>query len=312
MLSFTRMGAPSCYPRLVGPLRFSRSVGVVILSSCLLAVPQQSPPVTASGLSTAASKTILISVQNKDGTPAELSSADLQVKIDGKDVSVHDIHRLSLALHYCLLFDTSGSQKARFKEQQDEAIAFLSRVPQPGRDYGTMVTFNDRAFLDAEGVDPRTLIASITKENPVGGTALYDAIISCANRLAKSSLDSPQRFIFLFSDGEDNSSRLTLDKTAALLAETGVRFYAIGDFEERRAELAMKHLAQASGGNVFFARKAKDTDSAMTEISAQISSLFLMTLADTPRADHPLRLEMKCLKKEMSVLAPRAIYIPAQ
>jgi|GEM_PF-2868201 len=306
------MGVTSPYPRLVGPLRFSRSVGVVILNAWLLAVAQQSPPVTASGQSTVASKTILISVQNKDGTPAEVSSADLHVKIDGKEISVHDVHRLSPALHYCLLFDTSGSQGAHFKEQQDEAIALLSRVPQPGRDYGMVVTFNDRVFLDAEGVDPRTFIASISKENPVGGTAVYDAIISCANRLAESSLDSPQRFIFLFSDGEDNSSHLTLDKTAVLLAGTGVRFYAIGDFEGRRAALAMKHLAQESGGKVFFARKPKDTDTAITEISAQISSLFLMTLADTPLADHPLRLEMKCLKKEVSVLAPHTIYIPAQ
>jgi hypothetical protein len=63
----------------------------------------------------------------QDGTPAGLSTSDIEIKADGKPVPAQEVVGRS-PLHYCLLFDISGSQRDRFKLQQDEAIELLSKV----------------------------------------------------------------------------------------------------------------------------------------------------------------------------------------
>jgi Mg-chelatase subunit ChlD len=151
------------------------------------------------------SRAIWITARNQGGTSAELSASDLQVKIDGKQASVSDIRRWSPILNYCLLLDTSGSTRSALAAQRDKIAALLSRIFQARRDYGLLVAFADRAFVDAEGTDPQKLSKALNKENSRGATALYDAVVTCAEDLFKndSSKNPPDtlRLILIFSDG---------------------------------------------------------------------------------------------------------------
>src|SRR6516165_8732435 len=142
--------------------RFAR----LLLSALLLA--SFSLCVSAQSAAAPDSPTILISAHNEDGSPASLTASDLEVKIDGKPAAVSNIQSLGRpALRYCLLFDTSASQRPRIRQHQEEGYAVL-KIMQAGRDYGYLVDFSDRPFLDAEGTDPEKLTTAVAKADVRG------------------------------------------------------------------------------------------------------------------------------------------------
>lgn len=305
--------------RSAGSSRFILAAGLIFLGGFLFAQAQlffgpiPLPPQSGAAGIPSHGSVVVITARNEDGTPAELSASDLEIRVDGKETEGREVRRLaSSAFNYCLLFDTSGSQKARFQQQQQQATQFLTKVPQPGRDYGTLVAFNDQVFLDAEGTDPGKLTTALSKERPVGGTALYNAIASCANRLAKNAPDSDQRLMFIFSDGEDNASTLTRDAAAAVVMRAGVRVYAIGDVKGPRAVAALKKFAQESGGKDYFVGKEKDFDAALTDLSRELANRFAVTFAslNSLPADHIYKLEIRCSKKGIFLSTPRQYYAP--
>jgi Ca-activated chloride channel homolog len=264
------------------------------------------------------SLTVLVSARNKDGSPAELSPTDVEVKLEGKTSAVTVVRRLPRPpLQYCLLFDSSGSQKTVFQEEREQAAQFLSRIPQASRDYGWFVAFNDQSYLDAEGTDPQKLAQALSKESPRGGTALYDAMVACSDELARGA-SAALRLMIILSDGEDNSSRVNRDATALALVKEGVRVYSIGRGEAPRAVAALKQFAEATGGKNYFPRKEADLDKLLTDISGELDSLFSVTVA--PASPLPgnrvyrieLKFNKKNDKKNISISAPRQYFAPLQ
>lgn len=118
---------------------------------------------TAGSESNPSSRGIWISV-HKNGSSLDLSASDLEVKLDGKPAPVSDVHRASPALRYCLLLDVSASTRSIQAAYHDGAVGLLSKIPRPGRDYGLLVSFNNQAYLDAEGTDPQKLIKGIVQD----------------------------------------------------------------------------------------------------------------------------------------------------
>jgi|SRR5450432_2544297 hypothetical protein len=123
------------------------------------------------------SSTILMTARAKNGAPTELSAADLDMKADGKPLTVNEVRRLRRdMLHYCLLFDLSGSERSHLTQGQEDAARLLSKVLQTG-DRGFLVAFNDKFHFSAEGTDPQELVNALVRERAFGGTGFYDAIV---------------------------------------------------------------------------------------------------------------------------------------
>jgi VWFA-related protein len=291
------------------------SIAFAVFASCpasAQAAPTPLSPTTAEP----SRPPILISARNKDGSAAELSTSEIEVKLDGKTTAVSELRRLPRpALQYCLLFDSSGSQRAVLELQREQATQFLSKIPQPGRDYGRFVAFSDKPYLDAEGTDPQKLIRALTKENARGATALYDSMAACSDELSKAAPDA-FRLMLLLSDGGDDASHLTRDATIQILVKAQVRVFAIGRGEERGAVTALKQFAEATGGKNYSAWKKGDLENALADISGELDSLFGVTLAPatSPRGDglHKIELKYKGSKKDISLSAPRKYCAPAQ
>jgi len=258
---------------------------------------------------------MIVSARKRDGAPAELSAADLEIKVDGKVVTVQDVHRLDRPpLRYCLLFDSSGSQRRRFKQQQDTATELLSRITRKGQDYGALVAFNNEFYLDAEGSDPDQLVRAVGKERAVGGTAIYDAAARCANHLVKAAPGGGVRVMFILSDGEDNASNVSQDATASALVRAGVRAYGLGGTGGQRAITAVKHLTEDSGGKVYVIWKEQDLEAALTDLAGELSSLFAITASPAVvlPGGRSYKLEIRTFKKDVSLAGPHQYYIPKQ
>ena len=234
----------------------------------------------------AESSTILISARTKDGSPVEFSTADIEIKEDGKRATVEEVHRtVGFAINYCVIFDTSGSQREKFKLQQDEAAQFLSKVVHAGRDSGILVAFSDESFLDAEGTNPQDFLKAIEKEQPRGSTALFDAVTAGANHMSESSPDKSLRLMLILSDGDDDSSRLYQDAAISALLKAGIRVYAIGQKigqtvslrEAERAADILRRFARTTGGKAYSPSKQEDADKAVADIADQLANLFAVT-----------------------------------
>jgi VWFA-related protein len=299
---------------------------VFVLSLCLLTsispLNQVIQAATQSGSSQPApmSPVISISVRNQQGAPADLAAADLEVKINGTPASVREVQSLGRpTLRYCLLLDSSGSQRKRWQQHADEAITLL-RIMQAGRDYGLLVAFNDEPYLDAEGTDPQKIMRAVSKVDARNGTALYDAMIACSNSLADSASPSDLRVMFILSDGDDNASRHNREQALQSLVKSGIRVYAIG---ERNVEDpwpavavkgidALKRFAEKTGGKAYISKSGNDVQSAVTDISSQLSSVFSVSLGSTPPlpGDSVFKVEVKCRAKKVSLNAPQEFFVP--
>ena len=192
---------------------------------------------------------ILISAVNSDGTPASVSQSDFRVELNGHKASVEELGHVAPAMHYCLAFDTGRlKDRTTFRERVDQAVAFLNSIPQPGRDFGSLVTFNDDIALVVESDVPKKLTASLSNVKPTelslshsspvtviseGVTPVDRAIRGCTTRLVKAPADSP-RFIFLFTDAEVSFDPLSAEYTGRILARTWVHLYGIGNFRPQR------------------------------------------------------------------------------
>lgn len=115
--------------------------------------------------------------------------------------------------------------------------------------------------------DPSVLTAGIRqiaagKQNPLGGTAIFDTIFrACLYEFGKIDHAASGNFILLFSDGEDNTSHVSLADAVDRCQRSNTAIYAF------RAEpnpslfstgpKTLAELASQTGGRVF-----SDSDSA--------------------------------------------------
>jgi VWFA-related protein len=283
-----------------------------VLVFCVAAVVPQEPPQTSNPTLSAVS-TLLISVRAKDGSVADLSAADMDIKQDGKPVRIQQMQKLERwPLRYCVLFDSSNSERDRFNVQQDVAVRFLQQLVRPGIDHGWLGLFSSEYAESNETDNPVNITDDISRTKPAGGTALYDAIAMCARRMAGSSSGPPLRVMFLFSDGGDNSSRtgLVAVMDAALRART--RIYAIDsdNGHDSKGSSILKKMAETTGGRFFSPARAKDADKIAAEVNSDSQSLFEVTyMPEVSKPDNrSASIEVKCLRQGITILAPKRIY----
>jgi Mg-chelatase subunit ChlD len=171
---------------------------------------------------------VVFSARRNDSSANELTPSDLEIKEDGKPVSVVAISKLGrVPLHYCLVFDISGSEATNFKVQQRGATELLARVIEPGVNRDWLLAFNDQGRESAETNDPRQIAGFIPQLVPHGETSLYDAMATCANQMAKGTAGARELgAMFLFTDGEDDVSRLNHEQAAEAVVKAGLRIYA--------------------------------------------------------------------------------------
>jgi VWFA-related protein len=309
------LSAPRLILRPTARQRCFVSVVWIILLISLSAAAQQNPAAESKQSSPA----IWITARNKDGSPAQISAHDLEIKIDGKQLAVAEVHRASPPLRYCLLLDTSGSQRAFLKTQRDEAVALLSKIPQAGRDYGFVVDFADEAYLDGESADPQKLIKAM-KPDARGGTAMYSAMVACTGHMSKGAPDAALHLMFVLSDGEDNASKVNREAAERSLISGRVRIYAIGEKDAfnpgsgaaAAGEKNLKHFAELTGGKNYLPGKEWTVDKIVDDIAGDLAALY----AVTPASDQPLagdryyKLEIKSKSKDVTIIAPRAYFMP--
>jgi Ca-activated chloride channel family protein len=186
-----------------------------------------------------------------------------------------------------LVIDNSGSMRNKLVKVEAAALA-LVKASHP-EDEVFIVNFNDTAYLDnPEGKDFTNNIAELEQAlkriDARGGTAMRDAIQMSIEHLKKGHRD--KKVLVVITDGNDNSSLVSLDQIMKSAHQSGILLYGVGLLTEEehreatRAKRALNDLAEATGGRTYFPKDLEEVDQIAHEVAAVIRSQY--TIEYTP------------------------------
>src|SRR6266849_643496 len=184
-----------------------------------------------------------------------------------------------------LVIDNSGSMRDK-RPRVNEAALTLVQNSNP-QDEAFVVNFNDDFYLDLDkdfSSSIPELKEALERIDARGSTALYDAIIGSLDHLKKGRKE--KKVLLIVTDGEDNTSRNSLEKTLREIQKTDAVIYAIGllSAESKKsaksARKALLSISQASGGLAYFPENVEDVHNICQQVAHDIRHQY--TLAYYP------------------------------
>jgi VWFA-related protein len=193
---------------------------------------------------------VLASVHDKEGkVVSTLAKEDFSIEEDGRPQVIRYFARQSdLPLTLGLLVDTSGSESRNIEAERRASYKFFDQVMREDKDKAFLIHFDREVELLQDLTSSKTqldkgldgLTGDQGRRNAGGGgqgqgggrggggTELYDAVLLASDELMQKQ--QGRKAVILFSDGEDNGSKVTLSRAieSAQRADTlvySVRFY---------------------------------------------------------------------------------------
>jgi Ca-activated chloride channel homolog len=226
-----------------------------------------------------------VSVDARDRPLASLNREAFKVFENGAPQEIKIFRREDIPVSLGIAIDDSASMRPS-RSRVEAAALSLVRASNP-RDEVFIVNFNDDAFLDVHFTnDPHKLEEGLARIDSAGGTAMRDAI-NLSLDYTKAEAKKDKKVLLVITDGNDNASRVPLDRLVQKAAQSEVAIYAIGLFgkEDRgqasEAKHALKQLTSQTGGLVFYPKDVDTIQQLALEIAQDIRSQY--TIAYSPR-----------------------------
>jgi Ca-activated chloride channel homolog len=214
-----------------------------------------------------------------------LKQENFRVFEDKVEQKLSVFRREDIPVSMGLVIDNSGSMRDK-RPRVNEAALTLVQASNP-QDEAFVVNFNDDYYLDLDKDFTSSvpeLKEALERIDSRGSTALYDAIIGSLDHLKKAHKD--KRVLLIVTDGEDNTSRNSLEKTIREVQKTDTVIYTIGLLSEEKgkakakAKKALKEIADASGGLAYFPENVEDVHNICDQVAHDIRNQY--TLAYYP------------------------------
>ncbi|PYU88581.1 MAG: VWA domain-containing protein [Acidobacteria bacterium] len=238
---------------------------------------------------------------------------------DDKQQEIQNFSReTNLPLTIALLVDTSQSVAPKLKFEQEAATNFFYSVLQE-KDRACLVEFDSGVTLVQDFTnDSNKLAKQIKTLRAAGGTALYDAIYHISDE--KLIREMGRKAIVILSDGEDMSSKSTLQQALEMALRAEGIIYAIsvnrGGFfgvgSSKEGDKVLKQLAEETGGRVFVPFKVEELEDSFQQISKELRSQYNIGYFSSNKARDGgyRRVEIKVEEKGVGVRFRRGYYAP--
>lgn len=211
----------------------------------------------------------------------DLKQDDFQVFEDGVKQRIVSFQHSDLPVSIGLVVDNSGSM-AEKRPAVNKSALDLIQASNP-QDEAFVVNFSDEAFIDQDFTSSiNKLRDGLSHIESRGGTALYDAVVASADKVAQDA-KHPKQVLIVITDGEDNASTLNLEQTIHRVQElSGPEIYAIGLLygddmsraEKRHAQRALEMLSTETGGIAFFPKSIDQVDEIAAQVAQDIRSQY--------------------------------------
>lgn len=214
-----------------------------------------------------------------------LTQDNFRVYEDKVEQKLSIFKREDIPVSMGLVIDNSGSMRDK-RPRVNEAALTLVQSSNP-QDEAFVVNFNDDFYLDLDKDFSNSipeLKEALERIDARGSTALYDAIIGSLDHLKKGNKE--KKVLLIVTDGEDNTSRNSLEKTVREIQKTDTVIYTIGLLGQeskksaKTAKKALIAIAQASGGVAYFPENVEDVHAICEQVAHDIRHQY--TLAYYP------------------------------
>jgi len=215
-----------------------------------------------------------------------LKSENFRVFEDKVEQKLSVFKREDVPVSMGLVIDNSGSMRDK-RPRVNEAAITLVQASNP-QDEAFVVNFNDDFYLDLDKDFTSSipeLKEALERIDSRGSTALYDAIIGSIDHLKKASKD--KRVLLVVTDGEDNTSRNSLEKTIREIQKTDTVIYTIGLLSQengrakKKARKALEDIAKASGGLSYFPENVEDVHNICEQVAHDIRNQYILAYYPT-------------------------------
>jgi len=199
---------------------------------------------------------------------------------DGVEQPLRLFRREDVPVSMGILVDNSGSMGSK---RSRVAAAALELVKQSNPDDEVfIVNFNDDTHID-QGLtnDVKKLEAALAMMQVRGGTAMRDAL-SKSIAYVKRNGKKDKKVLVVITDGNDNSSDITLEQVLRQAQSSDVLIYAIGLLNEeeardaRAAKKALKALVDASGGLDYYPKSTSDVQEITPRVAHEIRNQYVL------------------------------------
>jgi VWFA-related protein len=263
-------------------LRHAQALAVVV---CVLACL---PPLTRAQTVFRSDAHLVVlhtTVLGEDGhLVTDLPQASFRVFENGVAQRLKVFGREDIPVSLGLVIDGSASMLEKCDKVKSAALA-LVKASHP-EDEVFIINFNERSYLDTDFTsDIQKLEEGLSRIDAQGLTAMRDAVRLSIEHLRRRAKED-KKVLLVVTDGEDNSSSVSLTYLVRTAQQSGVLVYAVGLLgqagreETTRARRDLDALAKATGGQAYYLSDVSEVDQVAREIAHHIRNQY--TLAYTP------------------------------
>jgi VWFA-related protein len=268
----------------------ARNIGLILLAGIALA---QAPPAPQDDVPLYRSDARLVllhaSVVDKTGKlVTNIPQSAFKILEDGVEQQIRLFRREDVPVSMGIIVDNSGSMTSK---RSRVAAAALEMVKQSNPDDEVfIVNFNDDTHFDQPLTnDVKKLQAALARMEARGGTAMRDALSKSINYVKRNG-KKDKKVLVVITDGNDNSSDVTLEQVLRQAHDSEVLIYAIGLLNEeeageaRSAKKALKSLVDASGGADYYPKSTSDVQEITPRVAHEIRNQYILGYTSSNQA----------------------------
>ena len=218
----------------------------------------------------------------------DLTGADVGIRDDRKAPAaiLGFRNEAQLPLRLGLVIDTSSSIASRFSFEQHAAVNFLQKAVTNKDDLGFVVGVANSILVVQDFTSDQKMIArAVDQLVPSGGTALWDAVAFAADKLAaRPEVQHVAKVLVVISDGEDNSSSISLKEAIRRAQHGEVAIYTVStrDYGQEAASAllgdhALRTLAELTGGATFTPGSARRLNGSLADLQQVLRGRYLIS-----------------------------------
>ena len=207
---------------------------------------------------------------------------------DGVEQPLRLFRREDVPVSMGIIVDNSGSMNSK---RTRVAAAALELVKQSNpEDEVFIVNFNDDTHFDQPLTnDLKKLQSALARMEARGGTAMRDALSNSIDYVKKNG-KKDKKVLVVVTDGNDNSSDISLENLLRQAHSSDVLIYAIGLLNEeeardaRSAKRALKSLTDASGGEDYYPKSISDIQEITPRVAHEIRNQYILGYTSSNQA----------------------------
>jgi VWFA-related protein len=271
-------------------LPYTRLLAAAALLVLALPAASQNPPPASDDVPIFRSETRLVvlhaTVVDKSGNlVTTLPREAFRVFENGAQQTLRLFRREDIPVSMGIIVDNSGSMRPKRQKVESAALG-LVKASNP-QDEVFIVNFNDDAYLDVPFTnDIKKMEEGLKRIDSRGGTAMRDAISMSIDEM-KAKAKKDKKIIFLVTDGNDNTSAITIERLIEKVRESEILVYTIALLNEedrgeaKKARRALSALAGASGGMVYYPKDLVDVEKLALGVAHEIRNQYVLAYSPT-------------------------------